>query len=60
MEAKSKQRTARFSKDVKRHGKLKFPPLPGNVPRIVGKRNKGDEKFLSTNKLSILQRFFGA
>lgn len=65
MEAKSRQRAVRLSQDVIRHvillgEKVTYPAMPENVPRIVGKRNKGDEKFLSTNKLHLLQRFFKA
>lgn len=64
MDTKSKFGTVQLSQTafgyVGTDGKLWHRVLPDNVPRIVGKRNKGDEKFLSTNKLHLLQRFFKA
>ncbi len=60
METKSKFGTVQLSQTafgyVGSDGKLWHRVLPDNVPRIVGKRNKGDEKFLSTNKLSKLHQ----
>ena len=58
METKSKQGTVQLSPTtfgyVDSTGKLlKYRVLPDNTPRIVGKRNKGDQKFLGSNRLIL-------
>ena len=63
MEAKSNKRNARVRKSTKQYvtrdgDRLSIPVVPGNTPRMSGKRTGDDDLFLAANngKLSILQQ----